>query len=291
MNPPANPIKPRTPWLAALLSLLQPGLGHLYVGRLSRALIVASLGLLLAPLHVAILSQSSLVTKSLLLTTALGSGFAIAVAVDCWRIARKEGKAYQLTLVNRWAVYVPFCLLMAIVALILSVGSSLILKQSFEAFTIPPGTASMQPNLGPGDMMLAERDPYLERDPVPGEIIVFRQPSNRQHFSVKRIVAGPGQTIAIQKGQVLIDGEPIARTEPETDRILENLTGIQYSVSGMDMVEDFAPLVVPDYHVFVLGDNRSGSRDSRHFGPIQVAAIYGKASDRYWPPQRTGQMR
>jgi signal peptidase I len=88
---------------------------------------------------------------------------------------------------------------------------------------------------------------------------------------IKRVVALPGETIEIRNGQVYIDGETVE--EP----------WVEYSAT-----HDFAPTTVPPLHVFIIGDNRPNSRDSRTFGPVHVDQIEGRALFVYWPPEHVG---
>ena len=89
---------------------------------------------------------------------------------------------------------------------------------------------------------------------------------------IKRVIALPGETIAVRDNQVLIDGEPL--DEP-------------YLRAGIRM-PDFGPEVVPEGFVFVMGDNRNQSQDSRFFGPIPEEDIVGRAFVTVWPPGRWG---
>jgi signal peptidase I len=89
---------------------------------------------------------------------------------------------------------------------------------------------------------------------------------------IKRVIATEGQVIEISNNSVFIDGVPI--DEP-------------YLQARVQM-GDFGPLTVPDDHVFVMGDNRNQSEDSRRFGPVPVEDIIGRAFVRVWPASRWG---
>lgn len=129
---------------------------------------------------------------------------------------------------------------------------------------------SMEPSLHTDERLIIEKISYHLQDPHRGDIIVIEQ-ADEPYPLIKRVVALSGETIEVREGLVLIDGQPLA--EP----YLEG--------HGQP---DFAPLIVPADHVFVMGDNRFDSRDSRAFGPVAEAAILGRAWLRYWPLDEAG---
>ena len=125
---------------------------------------------------------------------------------------------------------------------------------------------SMQPNLYYGQRVMMEKVTYhLFHGPRRGDVVVVNLPGSPEPL-IKRVVALPGETIEIQSGRVYIDGEPIE--EP----------WVKYNAT-----HDFAPTTVPPLHVFIIGDNRPNSRDSRTFGPVHMDQIEGRALFIYWP--------
>jgi signal peptidase I len=144
---------------------------------------------------------------------------------------------------------------------------------------------SMLPNLDDGQMLLVNRnayqfveyggDRYYPFDPPErGDVIVFDPPNGSDKPYIKRIIGLPGEEITFGDGHVLIDGEPL-----EEDYI-EDRTRCGRS--------DECDVVVPEGSVFVLGDNRNNSSDSRVFGPVPVENVVGKAWLSYWPPDDVG---
>ncbi len=155
---------------------------------------------------------------------------------------------------------------------------------------------SMEPTLNTGEMLLVNRQmyshfdvngvlnvlPFVERDgesefypfhpPQRGDIIVFDPPIGAiDKPYIKRVIGLPGETIAIHDGGVYIDGE----------RLDEGYLGT--TATRWPGRPDNFELVVPEGHIFVLGDNRNNSTDSRSFGPVSEDAIIGRAWIAYWP--------
>jgi len=128
---------------------------------------------------------------------------------------------------------------------------------------------SMDPNLHNNQRIIIEKLTYRFRPPRRGEIVVLRRP--QPDPLIKRVIGLPGEKVAIHNEQVYIDGEPL--DEP----YLREITG------GV-----MSPEIVPERHVFVLGDNRDSSNDSRAFGMVALDDIVGRAWIRYWPPKEVG---
>jgi signal peptidase I len=126
---------------------------------------------------------------------------------------------------------------------------------------------SMEPTLMEGDRILINRLTYHFRDPKAGDVIVFDSPINEDEDLVKRVVAVEGNTVAVHDGSLYVDG--VAQDEPY---LLEQ-----------DFRGEVPETTVPPGSVFVMGDNRNNSGDSRIFGPVAIGSIIGKAFVIYWP--------
>ena len=140
-----------------------------------------------------------------------------------------------------------------------------------EAFWIPSG--SMIPTLQINDRVLVNKFIYRFTEPERGDIVVFESVDNRDEDLIKRVVGLPGDEIAVRGGKLFVNGEP--QKEPYTNQKLPDTTS-------------FAQTTVPEGHVFVMGDNRGNSQDSRVFGPLPRENIEGEAFLRFWPPGRIG---
>jgi len=159
-----------------------------------------------------------------------------------------------------------------------------------QAFKIPSG--SMLPTLQIGDHILVNKflyGPRLEvpltqislgqlpglRKPKPGDVVVFIWPKDRTKDFIKRVIAVEGQTVEIRDRKVFIDGKPW--DDPHATWVAQ-----QRGVSSGGAGDDYPPTVVPKDHVFVMGDNRDQSYDSRFWGPVPIADIKGQALVIYW---------
>jgi signal peptidase I len=147
-----------------------------------------------------------------------------------------------------------------------------------QAFYIP--SPSMDPTLRVDDRVLVNKLSYRIGDVQRGDIIVFRKPEGEQgdiDDFIKRVIALPGETISFVDGDVFIGGlalsESYVNGAPSTTSQL--IPGCDNSATDS--------CLVPDNMVFVMGDNRLGSRDSRRFGPIEESSIIGRAFLKVWP--------
>ena len=181
------------------------------------------------------------------------------------------------------------------------------LALGIQAFLVKPyqiPSPSMEPTLVPGERVLVNRLSYtLGGDPSVGDVVVFHPPSgadgngrecgvdqtenpnrpcpegtgeeSEQNF-IKRIVAGPGDTLYIE------DGHPVLNGVKVTDEPYINPCG-----GGSDCNMEEAIEIPPD-HYFMMGDNRGRSDDSRYWGPVPKDSVIGKAFFTYWPPEEIG---
>jgi signal peptidase I len=195
----------------------------------------------------------------------------------------------------------------SIVELIVIVLVALGLALGIQAFIVKPyriPSGSMEPTLAIGQRVLVDRIGTHFSNPHVGEITVFHPPKDAQQalcgpsphgvtFAngaacsepvpqpddgvnfIKRIVAGPGDTISIVEGHVIRNGvrEKDSYIRPCGSSLVCNLR---------------TPIKVPAGHWFMMGDNRGESDDSRYWGPVPTGWIIGEAIATYWPPDRIG---
>ncbi|MDQ6927714.1 MAG: signal peptidase I [Actinomycetota bacterium] len=138
-----------------------------------------------------------------------------------------------------------------------------------QAFYIP--SASMEPTLMIKDRVLVNKLSYDFHDVHRGDLVVFKSPPGETNSAVKdlikRVVALPGETVEARDGRVLVNGKPIDES---------------YLPKGVT-TSPMEPHKIPPGDIWVMGDNRSNSKDSRFFGPISQDLIVGRAFIRVWP--------
>jgi signal peptidase I len=190
--------------------------------------------------------------------------------------------------------------------ILLSVVLALLIKTFlFQVFYIP--SASMEPTLiGPGDRVLVDKVPYYFHDPHRGDVIVFSNPNaapvhrnpvqafahwlgqglgvahrgepscgdtNADEDFVKRVIGLPGDTVQGVRGAVVVNGQVLDEA---------------YLAKG-GSTQPFPARTVPPGELFVMGDNRGNSCDSRFgLGPVPIGDVIGRADLVIWPPSRVG---
>ncbi|MDG2904091.1 MAG: signal peptidase I [Acidimicrobiales bacterium] len=155
----------------------------------------------------------------------------------------------------------------------------------FQAYYIP--SPSMEPTLGEGDRIIVNKVSYRLHDVNRGDLVVFEAPEGTGGVDdlIKRVVGLPGEFIRVANGRVLIDNGMLL--EPYLP-LQDGTAGLSTSANCANLPGDVDGCRVPPGHVFVLGDHRTNSRDSRFFGPIPEDSIRGRAFLRIWP---LGEMR
>jgi signal peptidase I len=139
------------------------------------------------------------------------------------------------------------------------------------AYWVP--TESMVPTLLVGDRVFANKFIYHFAEPERGDIVVFEDVEGGEDYLIKRVVAVAGDRVRVVNGVLKVNGE--TQDEPYVEPQFPN-----GSVYG--------PERLPEGYVFVMGDNRGNSADSRVFGLLPVENIEGEAFVRFWPPSRIG---
>ena len=166
-----------------------------------------------------------------------------------------------------------------------------------QAFKIPSG--SMEDNLLIGDHLLvnkfifggaptaAERAVLPVRDINRGDVIVFKFPKEPDRDFIKRVIGLPGETVELRRKAVYINGQPIDET-PYNLKL--KYPAPPEGAPQQNMVDSFGPVTVPPGHLFVMGDNRDDSLDSRYWNFLPLNYVKGRAMTIYfsYDPDATG---
>jgi signal peptidase I len=159
-----------------------------------------------------------------------------------------------------------------------------------QAFKIPTG--SMEPNLLVGDHLLVNKFVFaptvsaVERAALPvapirrGDIVVFKYPEDPERDFIKRVIGLPGESIELRDRRILVNGKAI--DEPYAHYLPRPEHADTSEITSGDVRERYGPVVVPAGSVFVMGDNRDNSQDSRYWGFLPKEHIKGKALMIYW---------
>lgn len=128
--------------------------------------------------------------------------------------------------------------------------------------------SSMEPNLHSGERVIVSKVDYRFRQPRLGDVIVFKYPADRRVRYIKRVIGVPGDVVSISGGRVWVNGRRL--TEPY---LTQETWG------------DMGPIKIPRDRLFLLGDNRGNSKDSRFpdVGLVPTGLVVGRASLIYWP--------
>jgi signal peptidase I len=267
--------KARKPWLAVVLSIWMPGVGHLYCGRLLSA-IWLSIGLIIC-LNIAIdlLASAELGFSGLVVGILLILLYYIFAIISAWKAAKSNDGEYILRWYNHWYIYI----LLAFVSLFSFNAFESFKKMTglyavpgfgiYEAFKMP--ASSMEDALMAGDYFVADMGAYLDTGPEKNDIVIFLVPIDKKTPYIKRCVAGPGDVVEIQDKIFYVNDErvPVLPTVKHVDKKIHP--------PDTDPRDNFGPLMIGPDSYFFLGDNRDNSYDSRFWGPVPAENILGKA--------------
>lgn len=221
-------------------------------------------------------------SNSGLMTTFCGFGlwilflFALllCVAGDAWLGARRV-KEIPLKRYNRWYYYAGIIVMvgLAIHPLVRLVRP----LSQWRMFVVP--AKSMEPTLRIGDHFMTRVNPYSSQTPPRNDVVIFPYPQDPSKMYVKRIVGLEGDKVEIRNKQLFVN-----------DKSLEEPWAVHHSSStipkDMNPRDNYGPTIIPRGAVFVLGDNRDYSHDSRFWGFVQCKEIVGKALYIYWSDDR-----
>lgn len=266
----------RQSWLAVILTLTLPGLGHFYCGNNTRAAIAQIISLIIGYGSLSFFVTTDSIPLNYLLPVLVIIAWAAFLLVDVVRIARATNDDYVLGAFNRWYYY----LLILIIAHVAFALTSPTFK--YKAFAIP--SVAMESTLLVGDYLIVDLTAYESDNPEPNDVVVFIFPRDMVTKYVKRCVAGPGDSVEIRDKVLWVNGAVF--DERETVQFV-NPKIQPRGPNGADSPDNFGPFVVPVDSYFMMGDNRDNSYDSRWWGPVSRDLIVGKVMRLHWSQDRS----
>jgi signal peptidase I len=246
------------PALALLAGLLQLGLGYVYIGRIRSAFI----GFAVIYTVLLFLSWTRLVTYSVVFLWFSWAWVILLYAVILIHpvvLAARRREVPQ-TRYNRWWFYVLWVVAASFLGLLLATNRATWF--GYEPFRIP--SKGMSPTVEEGDFVLADSWRYRHHEPVIGEIVIVERPETRGVKYIKRVVAVGGDSVEMRDGVIYRNGQAIE--EPYIHAPLP------YSGSP----RNFPPSTLAPGEIYVLGDYRDNSMDSRQWGPFRTSSLRGR---------------
>jgi signal peptidase I len=256
-----------SPWITALLTVLTPGLGHIYLGQARRGITLFVLVMIADTLLM--FAMMGVLARFWMFAVSLGLllGLWLYIMVDA------IGRAYRMRDYphegyNRWTTYAGAFVLACIIFAAPCVYA-VHANASGQLLVLNAVTPSMEPTLRVGEYFLADATYYRSRAPSRGDVAVYLHPKQAHLYYIKRIVAVEGDRIAIRGGRAVVNGMMVE--EPYLDAAVAE-----------GRFANMPELRVPAGHVYVLGDNRSNSVDSRDsvaHGAVPVGNLIGRVTD------------
>lgn len=264
--------------IAILLGFLMLPLGMLYIARIKLAFIYFIFGMVASITDIWLGSKIQYISFVFMLM--------IICAVHIYYLLRNYEPVKNRPLFSRWYTLISF--LMTVLTIVIFFRSFL-----YEPFKV--SSMSMSPILNTGDIIIISKWGYgnygtfgysftkknITKKLKKGDIIVFEYPENSSTTYVKRIIGISGDTIDYSKGFLSINNKEILKEFKEKNDkynlYTEHLNEISYNVKVMpNNSAKSGSVIVPDKHIFIMGDNRDRSNDSRYFGFIPIKNIIGK---------------
>ncbi len=284
-------IKRRNPLLALFMSAILPGFGQLYNGEVHKAL---WLFLVFALLSVPAIAMVALYLPVSWTLPSLFSGLLLLLALwlygmgNAFRSARRQ-MDYQP---QPWQSAGVYLMVLLVCGTALPLLSAQIRQYWVEAMLVP--SSSMEPNVMKSDLIFADKrynrvgaTQALKR----GDIAIFVYPNERSTYYIKRIIGLPGDEVSIKGAEVSINGKPLRlRTTPVGNGLLvtetDSKTAWQVFWNNNSKLQlPQTKVRVPAGQVFMMGDNRTDSNDSRFFGTVPLQDVVGKARQVWFSAQ------
>ena len=250
---------------AAILSFLMFGLGQISCGKIKRGVSLYIISNILIGVAIFICIQPF--NHTILVAALIYIAVFLFVIIDSIIIAKNPDNTLKLK------PFVGYSLLVGILiinsSVIKPVIANVVRNDFVQAFKIP--AASMMPSILIGDHILVNKRLYRNSKPQKGDIVVFTIPQEPSKDFIRRIIGLSGDVIEIKNKQLYINNQKV-----EEDYIINTDSNI------LQNRDNYGPVTVPEGSLFVLGDNRDNSYDSRFWGFLDSQKLKGKVSSIYW---------
>lgn len=167
---------------------------------------------------------------------------------------------------------------MDILETVVFIGSLFIVVYLFVMQPNQVKGASMDPSFNSGDYIFTSKVTYKFRGLNRGDVVVFKSPKNPDIEYIKRIIGLSGDKIMIKDSEVYVNGVQLS----------ENYIAAKTNLWEGGFSKDGETITIPDGDIFVMGDNRPRSSDSREFGPVPESSVIGQVFYRYFPANKMG---
>jgi|GEM_PF-2329307 len=266
------------PWLAVFLSILMPGLGHVYSHRWFRGILffLFSTGFTVLGL----VSTWAGFAGMTFLSTA-GTIFYLLGIVDAYRCSKKTVGEISLLPTDRWSIALfSIAMVVFLASFALVVAGTLAVKYIGDPVNME--TESMAPTFLPGDRVLANRQISRAFCFRRGDLLAVYAPGGDEQERVRRVIGLPGETIRMMGGQVEVD-----------QKVLEENYAVyrkdRFTYEPDDRAVYFPECVVPEGSLFLLSDLRDEGEDSREWGPVDESRFIGRVDFLFYPLERRRQ--
>ncbi|MCB1917384.1 MAG: signal peptidase I [Rhodocyclaceae bacterium] len=281
-----------THWRAALMSMVLPGFGQLANGRPNRAIwLFLAFALISVPVMSWIAVRLSPPWTLPALTVSLAATLAVWLAsvVDAWRDGRRPGERPR----QAWQTGGVYLLVFLVCnALVLPALITHVRAHHVASWRIP--SESMAPGILRGDVLFADMSyncPGCASAVQRGDVGIFTYPNDRTLVYIKRVIGLPGDRVRIDGHRVWVNGEALGGSSDAAGQADERLGAHRWRADWQDAEDVALAQTVPPGAVFVLGDNRGHSKDSRHFGTVPLRDVVGRARQIWFSKDPGGGVR
>ena len=269
--------KAREPLIAVLMSLVLPGWGQMYAGRILRGIIFL-LAVVVPPAGLAayLLKPQVKINQYMLVPFAACLALFLYSLVDTWLCVRRYNAANGLAPKPSPVKAGLLIAAILIIAVQYALVPGFVGKSLLRSYTALPDT--MAPTVYEGEKVLIDLTAYKARQPARGDIALMAMSADQGKLHLLRIVGMPGETVEIRDQTLLINGQPLRDSWSLRRR---------YYNQGK-VAKKKAVITVPADSYFVLGDYSATSQDSRHLGCVQKENLVGRAFKKIYPYDRSG---